>query len=65
MLYEWAGGPAFHLSFFFPYHTEGAPSFAESAVLVLRSEQRVGLDIRRTSPDQLAYFMTTPMHPCP
>jgi hypothetical protein len=38
------GAPACLVVFSFsvPIETEGAPSFAESAVLILRSEQRVG-----------------------
>src|SRR5262249_46568900 len=36
------GAPAFSLSSLFPHEIEGAPSFAESAPSILRSEQRVG-----------------------
>jgi hypothetical protein len=43
-MYDLPGAPASLVVFSFPVpiETEGAPSFAESAVLILRSEQRVG-----------------------
>ena len=37
-----AGCPSLAISFSVPFDTEGAPFFVESAVLILRSEQRVG-----------------------
>ncbi len=44
----WNGGwPRLCPFYSVPYHAEGAPSFAERALLFLRAEQRVGLDYDR------------------